>query len=201
MMVIAVSVAVVLPVAGTLLALGALVLLRAGALAGRGVAQRRTERGVRATDHLFAAAAFPWFLFRSVLATVLLAPFALAVAAAVGVGALIAMPVDSLPRAVAYAAGALVVFYGLGPGSGKARGQLNRIFSGVIGSRSTQAVALIALGALAVAAAAAAATSTAAYWPLVAPTDIIPHLPGWHGVTQLGHFRFWQPRLWRMRLW
>jgi predicted Ser/Thr protein kinase len=199
--VIAVSVSVALPVAGTLLALGALVLLRAGELAGRGVAQRRTERGARATDHIFAAAAFPWFLFRSLLATLLLAPFALAVAVVVAVATLLTMPVDSLPRAMAYAAGALVAFYGLGPGSGKARRQLNRIFAAVIGTRGTEAVALIGLWALALAAAGAAASSTSAYWPLVAPTGIIPHLPGWHGIAQLVHFRFWRPGAWRMRLW
>ena len=201
-MLIAVSVSVMLPVAGTLLALAAIVALRAGELAGRGVAQRRTERGARAaTDHLVAAAAFPWFLLRSVIAALLLAPFALTVAAVVGVITMLGMPGVSLPRAVAYAAGALVAFYGLGPGSGKARRQLNRIFGTIIGTRSTEAVALIALSALAVGAVAAAASSASAYWPLVAPAGLFPHLPGWHGITQLVHFRFWRPRFWRLRLW
>jgi predicted Ser/Thr protein kinase len=199
-MVIAASVSVVLPVAGTLLALAAIVLLRAGERAGRGVAQRRSARGARATDHLVTAAAFPWFLFRSVLATLLLAPFALAVAAAVAVVTLVTVPVDTLPRAVAYAAGALVAFYGLGPGSAKPRRQLNRIFSAIIGTRSTEAVALIGLCALAVAAVAAAASSPSAYWPLVAPTGI-QHVPGWHGITQVVHFPFWRPRMWHVRLW
>ncbi len=200
-MVIAVSVSVALPVAGTLLALAAIVLLRAGELAQRGVDQRRTARGARATDHLFAAAAFPWFLVRSVLASVLLAPLALAVAAGVGVVTLVTVPVDSMPRAVAYGAGTLVAFYGLGPGSGKSRRQLNRIFTAIIGTRTTEAVALIGLWALAVAALAAAASSPAAYWPLVAPTDLIRHVPGWHGISQIAHFRFWRPRLWHFRLW
>jgi hypothetical protein len=200
-MVIAVSVSVALPVAGTLLALAAIVLLRAGELAQRGVDQRRTARGARATDHLFAAAAFPWFLVRSVLATVLLAPLALAVAAGVGVVTLVTVPVDSMPRAVAYGAGTLVAFYGLGPGSAKSRRQLNRIFAAIIGTRTTEAVALIGLWALALAALGAAASSPAAYWPLVAPTDLIPHVPGWHGIPQIAHFRFWRPRLWHFRLW
>jgi len=200
-MVIAVSVSVALPVAGTLLALAAIVLLRAGELAQRGVDQKRTARGARATDHLFAAAAFPWFLVRSVLASVLLAPVALAVAAAVGVVTLVTVPVDSMPRAVAYGAGTLVAFYGLGPGSAKSRRQLNRIFTAIIGTRTTEAVALIGLWALAVAALAAAASSPAAYWPLVAPTDLVPHVPGWHGIPQIAHFRFWRPRLWHFRLW
>ncbi|HEY4854979.1 MAG TPA: serine/threonine-protein kinase [Streptosporangiaceae bacterium] len=200
-MVIAVSVSVALPVAGTLLALAAIVLLRAGELAQRGVDQRRTARGARATDHLFAAAAFPWFLVRSVLASLLLAPLALAVAAGVGVVTLVTVPVDSMPRAVAYGAGTLVAFYGLGPGSGKSRRQLNRIFAAIIGTRTTEAVALIGLWALAVAALAAAASSPAAYWPLVAPTDLIRHVPGWNGISQIAHFRFWRPRLWHFRLW
>jgi hypothetical protein len=201
-MVIAVSISVILPIAGTLGALAALVLLRAGALAQRGVDQRRTEGGARATNGLVAAAAFPWFLFRSVLRTLLVAPLALAVGAAAAVISVVAMPSpDPLPRAVAYGTGALVAFYGLGPGSGKSRRQLNRIFSAVIGTGTTEAVMIICLSALALAAAAAAVSSGADYWPFVAPTGFIPHLPGWHEITQVVHFRFWQPRFWRLSLW
>jgi predicted Ser/Thr protein kinase len=201
-MVIAVGISVILPIAGTLGALAALVLLRAGALAQRGVDQRRTDGGARAANGLFAAAAFPWFLIRSVLATLLKAPFALAVGAAAAVITIVAEPsADPLPRAVAYGAGALVAFYGLGPGSGKSRRQLNRIFAAIIGTRTTEAVALIGLLALALATAAAAASSAPAYWPLVAPTGFIPHLPGWHELTQVVHFRFWHPQFWRFRLW
>jgi predicted Ser/Thr protein kinase len=201
-MVIAVGVSVILPIAGTLGSLAALVLLRAGALAQRGVDQRRTEGGTRAANGLFAAAAFPWFLIRSVLATLMRAPFGLAVGAAAAVITIVAQPsADPLPRAVAYGAGALVAFYGLGPGSGKSRRQLNRIFAAIIGTRTTEAVALIGLWALALATAAAAATSASAYWPLVAPTGFIPHLPGWQELTQIVHFRFMHPQFWRFRLW
>jgi hypothetical protein len=35
----------------------------------------------------------------------------------------------------------------------------------------------------------------------VAPTGFIPHLPGWHELTQVAHFRFWHPQFWRFRLW
>jgi predicted Ser/Thr protein kinase len=201
-LVIAVSISVILPIAGTLGALGALVLLRAGALAQRGVDQRRTEGGARATNGLVAAAAFPWFLFRSLLRTLLVAPLALAVGAAAAVISIVAVPSpDPLPRAVAYGTGALVAFYGLGPGSRKSRRQLNRIFSAVIGTGTTEAVMVICLSALALAAAAAAVSSGADYWPFVAPTGFIPHLPGWHEITQVVHFRFWQPRFWRLSLW
>ena len=102
---------------------------------------------------------------------------------------------------MAYGTGALVAFYGLGPTSRKSRGQLNRIFSAVIRTGTTQAVMIICLSALALAAVAAAASSGADYWPFVAPTGFIPHLPGWHEITQLTHFRFWQPRFWRLSLW
>ena len=200
-MVIAVSVSVILPVAGTLGALAVLVLLRAGALAQRGVDQRRTDGGARAANGLFAAAAFPWFLIRSVISTLLRAPFAAAVAAAVAVITILVVPVDPGPHAVAYAAGGLVAFYGFGPGSGKSRRQLNRIFAAVIGTRTTEAVAFICLWALALAAVAAAASSSPAYWPLVPPTSFFAHLPGWHSITQLVHFRFWRPQLHHLRFW
>jgi predicted Ser/Thr protein kinase len=197
-MVLAVGVSVILPVAGTLVALAALVLLRAGALAQRGVDQRRTDGGTRTANGLVTAAAFPWFLIRSGISTVLRAPFALAVAAAVAVITILAVPVDPGPRAVANAAGALVAFYGFGPGSGKSRRQLNRIFAAIIGTRTTEAVVLIGLWALALAAVAAAASSSSAYWPLSAPTGFIAHLPGWRGVTQVVHFQFWHLRMWRL---
>jgi hypothetical protein len=200
-MVIAASLSVILPVTGTLTALAALVLLRAAALAQRGVDQRRTDGGARAANGLFAAAAFPWFLFRSLLATLLRAPIALAVAAAVAVVTILAVPVDALPHAVAYGAGALVAFYGLGPGSGKSRRQLNRIFAAIIGTRTTEVVAFISLWALALAAVATAASSPPVYWPLMAPTGFFAHLPGWHGVTQVVHFRFWLPQLRHLRFW
>jgi predicted Ser/Thr protein kinase len=200
-MVLAVGVSVILPVAGTLITLAALVLLRAGALAQRGVDQRRTDGGTRAANGLVTAAAFPWFLIRSGISTLLRAPFALAVAAAVAVITILAVPVDPGPRAVANAAGALVAFYGFGPGSGKSRRQLNRIFAAIIGTRTTEAVVLIALWALALAAVAAAASSSSAYWPLAAPTGFIAHLPGWRGVTQVVHFQFWHPRMWRLPFW
>jgi hypothetical protein len=146
-------------------------------------------------------AAFPWFLIRSVISTLLRAPFAIAVAVAAAVITILAVPVDPGPRAVAYAAGALVAFYGFGPGSGKARRQLDRIFAAIIGTRSTEAVAFIGLWALALAAVVLAASSSSAYWPLMAPTGFLAHLPGWHSITHVGHFRFWLPQLRHLRFW
>ena len=60
---------------------------------------------------------YPVMLGWSVITIVLLAPLAL-VAAGIAAGiTIVAVPVDPFPRALAYAAGALVACYGLGPGS------------------------------------------------------------------------------------
>jgi len=171
--VIAVSLAVVLPVAGTVLALAALALLRAGDLAHSGADQR---------SPFVTAAAFPFYVVRALLTTVLLAPLAITAAVVAGGAAFVLVPTGTLARALSVAAGALVAFYGYGPGSGKSRQQLSRMFSAVIRSSGVQAVALLAMGALALAAVAAAITSAAAFWPLAAPTGSLLHLPGLPGV-------------------
>jgi hypothetical protein len=108
-MVIAVSLAVVLPVAGTVIALAVLAMLRAGDLAHRGSDQRGA---------IMSVAAFPFFVVRSLISTLVVAPLALIVAVAVAGLTFLAMP--SLPalHALSYGAGALVAFYAYGPGSG-----------------------------------------------------------------------------------
>ena len=171
--VIAVSLAVVLPVAGTVLALAALALLRAGALAHSGADQR---------SPFVTAAAFPFYVVRALLTTALLAPLAIAAAVVAGGAAFVLVPTGTLARALSVAAGALVAFYAYGPGSGKPRQQLSRVFSALIRSSGVQAVALLALGALAIAAVAAAISSAAAFWPLAAPTGSLMHLPSLPGV-------------------
>ena len=139
---IAVSLAVVLPVAGTVLALAALALLRAGDLAHSAADQR---------SPFVTAAAFPFYVIRALLTTVLLAPLAIAVAVVAGGAAFVVAPTDTLARALSVAAGALIAFYGYGPGSGKPRRQLSRMFSAVIRNSGVRAVALVAMGALALA--------------------------------------------------
>ena len=128
-------------------------------------------------------ASFPFFLVRSAIATVAMAPFAVTAAVLAAGASLIAIPGDSLARALSFAAGGLVAFYGLGPGSGKARQQLSRVFAGVVRSRGVQFVALLGLGALAVAAVTTAITSPAAFWPLLPPTGTLVHLPSWQGIV------------------
>ncbi len=174
-MVIAVCAAVVLPVAGTLLALAMLTLLRAGDLAHRGADQRGAVRNV---------AAFPFFVTRSLIGTLLQAPLALIAAAAAAGITYLTVPGSSLAHAMSYSAGALVACYAYGPGSAKARRQLNRVFSAMVRSPGVRVVALLALGALAIAAIGIAMASPAAFWPLGAPTGPLVHLPAFPG---LGH--------------
>jgi predicted Ser/Thr protein kinase len=175
-MVIAVCVAVVLPVAGTLLALAMLTLLRAGDLAHRGSDTRGAVMNV---------AAFPFFVTRSLIGTLLQAPLALIVAAAAAGITYLTVPGSSLAHAMSYSAGALVACYAYGPGSAKARRELNRVFSAMSRSPGTRGVILLVLGALAVAAVATAMTSPAAFWPLGAPTGSLVHLPAFPGVGRL----------------
>jgi protein kinase-like protein len=175
-MVIAVCVAVVLPVAGTLLALVMLTLLRAGDLAHRGSDQRGAVLNV---------AAFPFFVTRSLIGTLLQAPLALIAGVAAAGLTYLTVPGSSLAHAMSYSAGAVVACYAYGPGSAKARRQLNRVFSATASSPGVRAVTLIVLGALAIAAVATAMTSPAAFWPLGAPTGQLVHLPAFPGVGRL----------------
>jgi hypothetical protein len=181
-MVIAVSLAVVLPVAGTLVALAVLALLRAGDLAHRGSDQRGA---------IMTVASFPFFVLRSLISTVVVAPLALIVAVAVAGLTFLAMPSSASLHALSYGAGALVAFYAYGPGSGKARRQLNRVWAAVVRSPGVQAVALFGMCALALAAVALALTSAAAFWPLGTPNGTLLHVPGFQGPfgSHLGPWR------------
>ena len=184
-MVLAVSLAILLPVAGTLIALAMLALLRAGDLAHRGSDQRGA---------FMSAATYPFFVLRSLISTVVLAPLALIVAAGAAGLTFLAMPARPGLHALSYGAGALVAFYAYGPGSGKARRQLNRLWGAAVRSPGLQAVALFGMCALAVAAVAAAITAAPAFWPLGTPNGTLLHLPGFRGpFGQLGP--------WRVRFW
>jgi hypothetical protein len=157
---------VILPVAGTLAALAVLVSLRAVDLSQRRLARRRAVRGARAFDPAVTAAFYPAMLVWSVITSLLLAPVALAAAGFAAGVTIIAVPVNPLPRAAAYAAGALVACYGLGPGSTGSRRQLGKLFDAVGRSRSAAVVALTGVFALALAVIVAAASQLPVYWPL-----------------------------------
>jgi hypothetical protein len=108
-----------------------------------------------------------------------MAPLAFAAGVAVYAAAiLLAHHHLTLARAGAYAAGAMVAWSAVGPGSGRPRRQLNRMATAV--SRSTLSSVVVALAAwgLAVAIALLAASQAPDYWPVATP-----HLPALHWLT------------------
>jgi hypothetical protein len=157
---------VILPVAGALVVLAVLVSLRAADLSQRRLARRRAARGTRAFDPAVTAATYPAMVAWSVLTSLLLAPVALVAGGVAAAVTIVAVPVHPFPRAGAYAAGAIIACYGLGPGSGGSRRQLGKLFDAVAGSPGAAAVALIGVAALALAAIAAAVSQLPIYWPL-----------------------------------
>jgi len=183
-LVVGVGISVVLPVVGALGVLALIVALRAGDVARQRAVERRSARGAKRGDQVMVAAMFPWYLVRSLLSCLLLAPFALAAGVVAGGVAIAVTPGHHLPRAVAAAAGAIVAFYGFGPGSARPRRQLNRLFAAVATTRAVQAVALAAITALALATLAAAASWPSLYWPAGAPGGV------WHfGMAHVGPVR------------
>ena len=176
-MVAAVALTVVLPVAGLVLSLAVITLLRAADRAQSTLAVRRSVRGPRASDLLLVLITAPLTVARAVLVEALMAPLALIAAAAVYGGTVVATHSMNMPRAGAYAAAAVVAWYGIGPGSGKPRRQLNRMAGVLARNRMSTAVTALAVWGLAAAAVLFASSQTPYYWPAVAP-----HLPGLHGL-------------------
>ncbi|HTS96866.1 MAG TPA: serine/threonine-protein kinase [Streptosporangiaceae bacterium] len=173
----AVAIAVVLPVAGTVAALAVLMGLRAGDQTAGRLSRRRSRRGARASDPLLAAVAFPAALAWSAIRSVLFAPLALAAAALAAVITIIAVPHHPIPVACAFAAGALVAFYGLGPGSGGSRRPIRSFFDSVADTPIRAATAVIAVAAVIIAALVVAASHSPFFWPF-------SNLGGW-----LSHFQ------------
>jgi hypothetical protein len=176
-MIAAVALTVVLPVAGLVLSLAVITLLRAADRAQSTLAVRRSVRGPRASDLLVVLVTAPLTVARALLTEALMAPLALAVAAVVYGLTVVATHSLNMPRAGAYAAAAVVAWYGIGPGSGKPRRQLSRMAGVLARTRMSAAVTALAVWGLAVAAVLFASTQTPYYWPAVAP-----HLPGLHGL-------------------
>jgi hypothetical protein len=172
-MVAAASTSVILPIVGTAASLALVATLRAAGLAQQRNAQRRLARGSRPSNVFLATVSFPWLLLRALLAMLLLSPFALAVAALVAGIIVVAAPAERPARALAYAAGALVLFYGLGPGSRTARTQLKRAYTAVASTRGAYAAATAAVAALALAVTVAALSWPSVYWPALAPARFL----------------------------
>ena len=188
LMVAAVALTVVLPVAGLLASLAVITLLRAADRAQSKLAVRRSVRGPRASDLLVVLVTAPLAVARALLTEVLMAPLAVIVGAAAYGLAVVFTHSMNMPRAGAYAAAAVVAWYGLGPGSGRPRRQLNRMAGAVARTPASAAAIAIAVWALAIAAVMFASSQTPYYWP--AMTLHIPgHLPGLHSlITSASHW-------------
>jgi len=173
----AVALSVLLPVAGTAIALGAITLLRAVDRAQASLAGRRAHRGVTPGDIVVVIATAPWAVVRSALTTIFLAPLALVPALIAAVASIAFARTATLPEAGSWAAGAAVAVYCLGPGSAGPRHQLRKMSAAVINSRLALTVAFISTWALALAIVTSALSQPPLIWPATSST--VPHLlPG-----------------------
>jgi serine/threonine protein kinase len=176
-MITAIALTLILPVAGLVVSLAVITAARAGDRAGSALAARRSERGPRASDLLMVAITAPLDVVRALLTEALMAPLAFAAGAVVYIGTLVLHGPSDLPQAGAYAAAAIVAWYGIGPGSGKPRRQLNRMAGLLARTPSTAVVTALAVWALAAALAIFAVEQAPYYWPVMAPQ--LPALHGW----------------------
>jgi hypothetical protein len=171
----AVSLSITLPVAGTLLSLVVITLLRAADLAQDGLAARRFGRGARPSNVVVVIITAPWTLVRALLTTVVLAPLAIVIAALAAAASVLIGHTSSLPDAGSWAAGAAVAWSAVGPGSQRPRRQLRQISTRLLRSPGTMVVGLVFSWALALAAFSSALAQPPLLWP--ATTWMLPHLP------------------------
>lgn len=181
LMVAATALTVVLPVAGLLVSLAAITLLRAADRAQSTLAVRRSVRGPRPSDPLLVVVMAPLTVARALLAEALMAPVAFFVGAVTYGATLVLTHSLALPQAGAYAAAAVVVWYGIGPGSGRPRRQLNRMAGALSRTPISATATALAVWAVAAAAVILAASQVPDYWPLMTP-----HLPALHGWPLVG---------------
>jgi predicted Ser/Thr protein kinase len=185
LIVAAIAVTVLLPVAGLIGSVIVITLLRAADRASSALTVRRSARGPSVTDVFFGVLTAPWAIVRSVLTTVLVAPLAAGVAAVVFVVAMVATSPDSVLMASGYAAGAAVALYGLGPGSGGPRREVTRIVRAVARTRTTAIIAALIIYCLAAAMVAEALSQPPIYWPDI--SSWLPHLPNVNTALHLPH--------------
>jgi serine/threonine protein kinase len=170
----AVALSVLLPVAGSIIALGVITLLRAADMAQTALTERRSLRGARPSDLVLVTVTAPWTVVRALLRTVLLAPLALLVAVPAAIASVILVRAGTLPAALSWGAGAAVAMYCVGPGSRAPRRQLRRMSAAVIRTRGVLLVACISTMALALAVVSSALSQPPLIWPATSST--IPHL-------------------------
>jgi hypothetical protein len=189
-MIAAVALTLILPVAGLIVSLALITLLRAADHAQSALAVRRSVHGPRASDLLVVVVTAPLSVARALLTEALFAPLAFAVGAAVYIATLALTRSLELPRAGAYAAAAIVAWYGVGPGSGRPRRQLNRMAGALARTPLTAALTALAVWALAAGAVIFAASQAPYYWPVMSP-----HLPTLHGWPLIGNLHARLPGL------
>jgi hypothetical protein len=170
----AVALSALLPVAGTVLSLAVITLLRASDRAQAALAERRSMRGMRPSDIVVVIVTAPWTVVRAAFTMVLLAPLAIVVALLAGAVSVAFARTGTLPGAGSWAAGAAVALYCVGPGSAAPRRQLRRMTASVIRTRSALVVAFISSWALALAIVSSALSQPPLIWPATSST--IPHL-------------------------
>jgi predicted Ser/Thr protein kinase len=170
----AVALSILLPVAGTIISLAVITLLRAADMAQTALTERRSLRGARPSDLLLVTVTAPWTVVRALLRTVLLAPLALLVAVPAAIASVILVRAGTLPAALSWGAGAAVAMYCVGPGSRAPRRQLRRMSTAVIRTRGVLLVACISTMALALAVVSSALSQPPLIWPATSST--IPHL-------------------------
>lgn len=185
LIVAAIAVTVLLPVAGLIGSVIVITLLRAADRASSALTIRRSARGPSVTDVFFGVLTAPWAIVRSVLTTVLVAPLAAGVAAVVFVAAMVATSPNSVLMASGYAAGAATAVYGLGPGSGGPRREVTRIVRAVARTRTTAIIAALIFYCLAAAMVAEALSQPPIYWPNI--SGLLPHLPNVNTMLHLPH--------------
>jgi predicted Ser/Thr protein kinase len=173
----AVALSLLLPVAGTAIALAGITLLRAADRAQSRLAGRRSVRGARPSDIVIVIMSAPWTVVRAALTTVFVAPLALFPALFAAGAAVVFTGANTLPEAGSWAAGAAVAFCCVGPGSAAPRRQLRRMSTSVIRSPAALTVAFISCWALALAVVSSVFSQPPLIWPATSST--IPHLlPG-----------------------
>jgi hypothetical protein len=165
-MVAAVAASVLLPVAGTVISLLVILLLRAADLTHRGLLRRRSGQGARASDVPIMILKTPWAALRALLGVLILAPLALTCAAIAAAATVLAIHNHPLAAAGAYAAGAFIACYGFGPGSGTPRRQLGRIYGAFARKRELAIVVAGVVALVTVATVGLAASQPHDIWPL-----------------------------------
>jgi hypothetical protein len=182
-MIAAVALTLILPEAGLAVSLAVITLLRAADHAQSALAVRRSVRGPRASDLLVVVVTAPLSVARALLTEALMSPLAFIAGAVVYVATLALT--GSLALAGADAAAAVVAWYGIGPGSGRPRRQLNRMAGALARTPLTAAVTALAVWALAAGAVIFAVSQAPYYWPVMSP-----HLPALHGWPFVGSPRW-----------